>query len=164
MTEFEQIYNAYFHAVFLYAKKLTGDEHLAEEITSETFLKALDSLDRFRGSCDIRVWLCQIAKNCYYSFLRKQRRTVSFEELEEPDWLAQDGLLEEIAAGREEAMRVYSLLHGLQEPYKEVFMLRFFGELGFRQIGGLFGKTENWACVTYHRACKKIREQMEANP
>ena len=64
------------------------------------------------------------------------------------------------AAEQQEAvMGLYARLHRLQEPYKEVFLLRALGELSFRQIGELFGKTENWACVTYHRARKKLQKE-----
>ena len=63
--EFEQVYGLYFRDVYRYILKLSGSEHVAEEITSDTFFKALRSIGKFRGSCDMRVWLCQIAKNCY---------------------------------------------------------------------------------------------------
>ena len=69
MKEFDEIYEAYFDYVFRYMKNLTHNESLAEEITSETFFKALNAIDSFRGDCNIRVWLCQIAKNCYYCLL-----------------------------------------------------------------------------------------------
>ena len=62
------------------------------------------------------------------------------------------------------ALRIHRLLHRLPEPYREVFLLRVLGELSFRDIGSLFEKGENWACVTYHRARKKIMEQMEGTP
>ena len=80
--EFEKIYTTYFRDVFLYIRRLSNDEHIAEEITSETFFKAMNSIDSFRGDCDIRVWLCQIAKNCYYSYLKKAGRTDSIEDIE----------------------------------------------------------------------------------
>ena len=67
MTEFEKIYRDYFDDVFLYIKRLSGSEDIAEDITSEAFYKAMRSIKGFRGECDIRVWLCQIAKNCYYT-------------------------------------------------------------------------------------------------
>lgn len=73
LTQLEDIYNTYFKDVFLYVYSLSGDKHIAEDITSETFMKALTSLDSFRGDSDIRVWLCQIAKNSYYSYLRKKK-------------------------------------------------------------------------------------------
>ena len=59
------------------------------------------------------------------------------------------------------ALQIHLILHELQEPYKEVFQLRVFGELSFSQIGTIFGKTENWARVTYHRARLKIKERMD---
>ncbi|HBG87250.1 MAG TPA: hypothetical protein DDW62_06835, partial [Marinilabiliaceae bacterium] len=54
--EFEEIYIRYFNDVFLFLKKLSKDEGIAEEITSETFFKAMRSIDTFRGEVDIRVW------------------------------------------------------------------------------------------------------------
>ena len=74
MTYFEEIYRKYFSDVFAFILRLSGDVHVAEDITSDTFIKAMKALDKFRGDCDIRVWLCQIAKNCYYSHLRKTNK------------------------------------------------------------------------------------------
>lgn len=161
MAEFEQIYEAYFNDVFLYIKSLSQNESVAEEITSETFFKAMRSVDDFRGDCDIRVWLCKIAKNCYYSYLKKHPASISLEEAEKLGLLQSSDVLEELLTSKSEAMEIHLLLHDLNEPYKEVFMLRVFGELSFQQIGHIFGKTENWACVTYHRARSKITNKME---
>ena len=78
MTEFNQIYQEYFNDVFLYIRQLSnGNESFAEEITSEAFFKATRSIDHFRGDSDVRVWLCQIAKNCYYTYLKTERETES---------------------------------------------------------------------------------------
>lgn len=156
--EFEKIYIRYFNDVFLFLKKLSKDESIAEEITSETFFKAMRSIDTFRGETDIRVWLCQIAKNCYFSHLKKQQRIVDIDKVELSD---NKNTIEEQILNRCDAMRIHHLLHDLAEPYKEVFMLRVFGELSFKQIADIFQKTDNWACVTYHRARNKILRQME---
>lgn len=67
MSDIEAAFEEHFRYVYLYILKLSRDEALAEEITSESFLKALSSIDSFKGDCDIRVWLCQIAKNCYFT-------------------------------------------------------------------------------------------------
>lgn len=156
--EFEQIYNTYFKSVYRYIRKLSGDEHIAEEITSETFFKAMRSIDTFRGETDIRVWLCQIAKNCYFSHLKKQQKIIDIDEVEFTD---SKSTIEEQILNQSDAMQIHRLLHDLAEPYKEVFMLRVFGELSFKQIADIFQKTDNWACVTYHRARNKILSQME---
>ena len=158
--DFEKIYIRYFNDVFLFLKKLSKDESIAEEITSKTFFKVMRSIDTFRGETDIRVWLCQIAKNCYFSHLKKQQRIVDIDSLELTD--DKDSIEEQIL-DQSDVMQIHLLLHTLTEPYKEVFMLRVFGELSFKQIAEIFQKTDNWACVTYHRARNKILEQMEAN-
>lgn len=163
MTDFEQLYNRYFSDVYLYMLRLSGNEHIAEEMTSDTFFKAMRSINSFRGDCDVRVWLCQIAKNCYYSYKRKSNRTehvdvTQMQELPDPaPSVAQE------YARRDEIERIQKILHAVGEPYKEVFMWRVYAGLSFKQIGGIFGKTENWACVTYHRARKKIKERLEGN-
>jgi RNA polymerase sigma-70 factor (ECF subfamily) len=156
--EFEQIYTTYFRDVYLYIRRLSNSEHIAEEITSETFFKAMKSIDSFRGDCDIRVWLCQIAKNCYYSYIKKAGRTEHIVNVE----LAEQGAsFEERLFRHDTAMQIQKILHDVPEPYKEVFMWRVYAELSFKQIGQIFGKSENWACVAYNRARNKIKEKLE---
>lgn len=159
--EFEEIYNKYFKDVYLYILRLSGDAHLAEEITSETFFKAMKAVGKFRGDCEIRVWLCQIAKNCYYTFLKKSRREESIEAPELQNIVDAKAHVEEQLAQRETTVQIQTMLHKLPEPYKEVFMWRTFADLSFRQIGQMFGKTDNWACVTYHRARTMLRKGLE---
>ena len=161
MTDFEKLYNTYFNDVYLYIQRLSGDEHIAEEITSETFFKAMHSIESFRGDCDVRVWLCQIAKNCYYTHIKKTGKIqeTDLDALQNfPD--PAPGLAEQLIR-KEEVQRIQKVLHDISEPYKEVFMWRVFAQLSFKQIGGIFGKNENWACVTYHRARKMIIGRLE---
>lgn len=161
MTEFEKIYRTYFDDVYRYIRGLSGDEAIAEEITSEAFFKAMRSIGGFRGDCDIRVWLCQIAKNCYYAHLKKSRHTESIDDVELPDPALDGSMTEEQCIQRDEAARIRMVLHTVPEPYKEVFMWRVFAELSFREIGRIFGKSENWACVTCHRAKTMIKSRLE---
>ncbi len=158
MTELESLYRAYFRDVYFYILSLSKDEHVAEDITSEAFIKAIKSIDTFKGDCDIRVWLCQIAKNCYYSYLRKNKKIIYTDE--EPEHISEINIEQSIVS-KEDSIKIHEILHKLKEPYKEVFSLRIFSELSFKEIGYLFRKSENWACVTYHRARKKIQEEME---
>ncbi len=161
--EFEEIYRSYFKSVYHYAWQLSGDEHIAEEITSEAFFKAINSIDGFRNECDMRVWLCQIAKNSYYSYLKKNKRVLSIDEAELQSAAAEDAHIDTKLGEREDACRIRRILHGMAEPYREVFMWRVFGELSFREIGDLYGKSDNWACVTYHRARKMIQRRLEGS-
>lgn len=157
----EELYRTYFDIVYRYIRSISQDGSLAEEVTQETFFKALEKIDQFRGDCDVRVWLCQIAKNTLYDHLKKQKKQLLGDERLEEAESADGELLEEKLAQRSQAMEIHKVLHRLSEPYKEVFSLRTFGELTFREIGMLFGKSENWARVTYYRARVKIREELE---
>ena len=158
MTDFEKLYYDYFNDVYRYILRLSGSEQVAEDITSETFFKAMQSVDRFRGDCDIRVWLCQIAKNCYYTYIKKHSKQKS---LDDDVFMFLSDSVEDQVSRQDEAQRIKEILHCIPEPYKEVVMWRVFAEMSFRQIGQIFGKTENWACVTYHRARKIIKDRLE---
>lgn len=158
MTDFETVYNLYFRDVYRYTLSLCQNEMVAEEITQETFYKALSKLDSFDGKCKVSVWLCQIAKNTYISMCRKDKRLKTESN---PDLYISTQSMEDHYSAKETVFAIHRVLHALEDPYKEVFSLRTFGELTFRQIGELFGKTETWARVTYHRARLKIKEGLK---
>ena len=158
VTDFQEVYNLYFREVYRYALSLCRNESMAEEITQETFYKALAKLDSFDGKCKISVWLCQIAKNTYISMCRKDKY---LNRNEDAGPHQSNESIEECLFDKETAFAIHKVLHTLNEPYKEVFSLRTFGELSFKQIAELFGKTEAWARVTYHRARLRIMEELK---
>ena len=150
-------YTDYFDTVYRYVLGLSRDGCVADEITQETFFKALKNLNTFKGQCKLSVWLCQIDKNCYFTYLEKEKRKGAL-----PDEAASTTeSLEAAFVSKETALQIHQILHDLAEPYKEVFSLRTFGELSFREIGDLFEKTESWARVTYHRAKLQIRQRLD---
>ena len=158
MTDFGEIYTEHFSDVYKYVLTLCRNEAIAEEVTQETFFKAMRYMDQFNGSCKLYVWLCQIAKNTYFSLSKKQKRMTLDIDADFPD-IASD--LEKDYFDKEAATRLHVLLHNLNEPYKEVFTLRVFGELPFSQIGELFGKTDSWARLIFYRAKKQLQEAMK---
>jgi RNA polymerase sigma-70 factor (ECF subfamily) len=158
MVDFAEVYSEYFADVYKYALSLCRDESVAEEVTQETFFKAMRSINQFNGSCKLYVWLCQIAKNTYFSLRKKQGREVSSTDMEFTD-TAPD--LETAHLDSDTARRLHIHLHNMGEPYKEVFTLRVFGELPFSQIGDLFGKTDSWARLVFYRAKKQLQEVMK---
>lgn len=159
MHEFEGVYTTFFSDVYRYALHLTqGDKSLAEDLTSDCFMKAMSSIHNFRGDCELRVWLCQILKHLFLDDVRKRQvRPVA----ELSDTLPDSLDLEEKFMTNNEARRAHHALHKMDQPYKEVFTLRVMGGLGFKEIGELFDKTANWACVVYHRARKKLTDDLE---
>lgn len=160
MDRDEIVFEQYYEDVYRFLRALTRDRDLAEELTQETFLRAIRSIDTYRGEGEFRVWLCSIAKNLFYSQMKKQKKSIPVADEDFPEGESQEKTLIDRIADRETAMEIYQALHRLRDPYKEVFSLRVFGELSFREIGGLFEKSEHWACVTYHRARQMILREV----
>ena len=158
MDEMERIYAQHFQSVYRYVLSLCRNETTAEDVTSETFLKAMEAIGKFKGDCSVNVWLCQIAKHTYFSQLKKAKDRAPLDPETEIESKATD-FTEELL-DKDSAFALHRCLRNLAEPYKEVFSLRMFAELSFAEVAELFGKTENWARVTYHRAKLKLREAL----
>ena len=154
----EKLYEAFYMKVFSYVMTLARDRNDAEEITQETFFRAISTDKSFKGDSDSFTWLCAIAKNIFIDEKRRVARQDDELSEELPD--TNKGI-EEKLTDRDQSLKIHLILHKLEEPYKEVFQLRIFGELSFAEIGSIFGKTETWARVTYHRARLKIKERMD---
>ena len=144
--------------VFSYVMTLTRDHDEAMEITQETFYRAISTDKSFRGESESYTWLCSIAKNY---FIDEKRRQSRFDDTPLEEQQDTKKSLEKSLMDSDSSIRIHRILHDLEEPYKEVFQLRIFGELSFKEIGSIFGKTETWARVTYHRARIMIKERMD---
>lgn len=156
MEEFDAIYSEYYPKVYAYIFRLCKNADLAEEVTQEAFCKALRKINSFRGECKLSVWIYQIAKNELCSQLKKQKRFI-YDGLE--DFVNEDSF-ESMIENKELVTQLYQVISLLEEPYREVFRLRIFEELSFKEIGSICHKSETWARVTYHRSKLKIRESM----
>ena len=155
MEDLEQIYRQYGDTVYRFLLAQCRDEGLAEELTAETFYQAVRSIGRYDGSCQLSVWLCQIANHLWYRHLEKHKC--------ETEPLSGDLLLsvpsaEAAAEAAENQLELLRAVHALPEPAREVVYLRSFGGLTFRQIGDVLGKTENWARVTFYRGKEPLRK------
>ncbi len=153
----EKLYDAFYMKVFSYVMTLSGDHEEAMEITQETFFRAITTEKKFRGESESFTWLCAIAKNIFIDEKRRQSRMGEAPVEEKSDGKS----LEKSLMDTDSSIRIHRILHDMEDPYKEVFQLRIFGELSFQQIGSIFGKTETWARVTYHRARLMIKERMD---
>lgn len=157
--DYEKLYKAYYMQVYSFVMTLVKDQPAAEEITQNTFFKAMTAKKQFAGRSDELTYLCSIARNLAADEFRRNSRHAELDET-----LPDTG--REFTAeteDKDDALYIHKILHELPEPYKEVFQLRVFGELSFAQIGQIFNKTESWARVTYHRARLKIKERVNAD-
>ena len=177
MQSMDEIYQKYAQIVYRYLLSLTHDSDLAEELTQETFYQALRSIDKFDESCKVSTWLCAIAKNQMYSYYRKHPRMDSLNVAtgESTDlsngygMRSQGNTDKELSVPSAESQAIDSVshvellkkLHLCPEPYREILYLRIFGNLSFKEIGDIVGKTENWARVTYYRGKERLRKEIE---
>lgn len=183
MQSLEEIYQKYALRVYKYLLSLCHNEDVAEEITQETFYQAVRCIDRYDGSCAILTWLCAIAKNQFLAYRRKNPVMENLETLEESakkgmgnntgnfGTPVKKGQADNSISNSAEAtvmqtfdrIELMKKLHLCPEPFREVLYLRIFGNLSFREIGEIMGKTENWARVTFYRGKEKLRKEMGEN-
>lgn len=156
--EIEKVYNLYFKDVFRYVYSLSKNQSLAEDITQDTFLKALKNINKFDGSKDIRAWLFTIAKNTLYTHYKREKIYADFEENQEDEGSAD--VLETIVQ-KDTASRIRKIIEKLSEPYKRVFELRHYGELSYDEISDMYDKSSGWARIIFYRAKKQILEKMK---
>lgn len=147
--DLEQIYRNYSRKVFCYLLSLGASEATAEDLVQDTFLKAAQNIEQFRHESTLSSWLCSIARNLYRDWLRKQKTMIPADEIEIP------------AYDRQRDLQLFSCLHQLDEPYREIVYLRNFAGMSFREIGEIFSRTETWSRVNYFRGKQKLKEMLK---
>lgn len=157
MQDMEEIYREYFETVNKYLFCLTRSYDISEELTQETFYRAVKKIDTFKGNCKMSVWLCQIAKNLWYDECRKKKKQFYINE-EELFGMQELKTIEEELLDKEDKISFYKKLQTLEEETREVIYLRITGELSFKEIANILNKTENWARVIFYRGKQKLKE------
>ena len=156
MQDMEKIYEEYFETVNKYLFCLTKNSDIAEELTQETFYRAVKKIGTYKGDCKISVWLCQIAKNLWYDECRKNKKIANNNfDLHN---LESEEKVEEQVISKDEKITLYKKMQSLDEKTREVIYLRITGELSFKEIGDILNKSENWARVTFYRGKQKMKE------
>ncbi len=183
MISIEEVYREYSDMIYRWILARTGDEFVAEEITQETFYQAVLHAESYDYSCKVSTWLCSIAANKLKEYLRKNPPKEDIDAVfgEGPEAAGSGSRAsgrpgstiagtvptvpgpEDAAVAASEKMELYRAIHSLPEPAREVVHLRAFADLSFREIGDIFGKTENWARVTYYRAKTALRKELTDN-
>ena len=158
----QQMYQEYARPVYLYLLSLCHEEKTAEDLTQETFYRAMKSIRRYDGSCRLMTWLCQIGKHLWYQEAEKRRKRGISVPLEEEAFPAPDSAQDSLESD-ENRVSLFRAMQRLEPTAREVVYLRAMGDLSFRQIGEILGGTENWARVTFYRAKEKLRKGWDEN-
>ena len=152
---FHKIYEDYAKQVYRFLLNLSGNPDIAEELTQETFVRAYFNLDSFRGDCRLYVWLCQIGKNLYFNYLKKEHRYSTSNEL--AHILPDARNVEEVVLGAYAAKELAQAVLQLPEPYQSVLVYHVFSQLSYQEIGRILLKSDTWVRVTYYRAKNKLQ-------
>ena len=138
--DFDCIYKSYYLDVYHFLCGLSSNKEIAEDITQETFTKALTAINSYDGRKDIRAWLFTIARNTYFTYCKREKIYVEWEPpTEQVDIQTEfiDNLI-----NKEQVEKIHNFLKNMKDPYKIVFELRIHGELSFEKIGRIFGKSK----------------------
>jgi len=158
----DELYKEYSKLVFYYLNSLSGNSYIAEELTQETFYRAIKGITKFNNECKISTWLCKIAKNTWNDYLRKEKfpKTFSIDDENFIEKIILEESFEDNIEDKSQIISLYKYIHKLDEDTREVFYLRLKGELSFKEIGEILDKSEDWARLTFYRGKIKLKEAM----
>lgn len=156
----EELYRENSRIVYYFLFSRCKDALLAEDLMQETFVKAMESSDRYDGSCKVTTWLCQIAKHLLYQHWAKAKHEHP-QELDEG--IVSEENTESQVIWRIELADVWEKLLTLPEQTRRVMTARVLGDLPFKEIGQMMGKSENWARVTYFRGKQALLKEVDTD-
>ncbi len=158
MQDFEEAYRQYFDNVYRFLLSLSGNHHIADELTQETFLRALLRIGTYKEDGHFQTWLFTIAKNLWLSECRRHKHeTESEDDLPDPSPTPEERTIE---SERRRAL-IRAVLE-LPEDHRDVILLHIYGGLPLREIARQKGRSESWGKVTYYRARQLLTQKLEA--
>lgn len=137
---------------------LSKNKDVAQDITSETFLKVINNSKKIENTRNIKAYIFTIAKNTYINYYNKNKLMIATDDIEKFD-LGIDSF-EESFIEDDKLKILRNAIDILDEPYKSITKLRL-NDLSFKEIGKIYGKASNWACVCYYRAKEKLKDILE---
>ena len=157
MHDFETIYNNHFNLVYKYLLALTNNHDLSEELTQETFYKAILKINTFRKDSKITTWLCKIAKNLLLNYIRHNKK-INISNIDDFTIASSFENIEDIIILNEEKKELYKEIKKLDKTTQLVILYRINGNLSFKEIADIFDKSEAWARVTFYRGKQILKE------
>lgn len=156
--DIEKIYSLYFTDIYKFLLSMTKNIEIAQDITSITFLKVINNPDKFNEVNDLKAYLFTVAKNSYFDYYNQNKMTITTDDINKFD-LSIPSFEKDIIKS-EEIDHITWAIEKLNEPYKSITKLRL-NDMSFKEIGVIYGKTDNWACVSFYRAKEKLKQILE---
>lgn len=152
MEDINKLYNMYAKDIYKFIISISLNHEVAEDIMQSTFLSAIKSIHTFKGHSSVKTWLFGIAKNEYYSYLRKNPRNLKLEDINEIHYIQEN---------KELYMSIMKKIQQLKEPQKQIVILRIINDMSFKEIGAVVGKSENYCRVNFFREKQKLLEDVK---
>lgn len=152
MEDIKRLYNMYSKDIYKFVVSLTLNHEAAEDIMQNTFVSAIKSLNTFKGHSSVKTWLIGIAKNEYYTYIRKMPKNLQLEEIGEITYIQEQ---------TDTYISIMEEIKKLQDPQKQILILRLINELSFKDIGEIVEKSENYCRVTFFREKQKLWEVLK---
>lgn len=159
MNDINKIYQDYSKVVYKYILALSKSEDIAEEIVQETFLVAIQQIDKFKKQCKISTWLCQIAKFLWYKRINQKTKHTHINLDDIQNIASIDTDIEEKIILKEENNILINQIIKLDKNTQKVMYLRILGDLEYKEIAQILGKTSSWCRTTFFRGKEKIKEE-----
>lgn len=157
--DIEKIYRIYFDDLYRFLLYLCKNKEVAQDICSEVFIKSMKSIEKIEDS-KVKSYLFQVGKNTYYNYYKRNKKILLTDSIEDFDLTLVS--FEKDFLEKENLTKLDMAINNLDNPYKDVVKLRL-NELSFKEIGEIYHKNQNWACVVYHRAKEKLKILLEEN-
>lgn len=156
---FKLIVEKYAEKLYTQIRRLVLNHDDANDVLQNTYIKAWRALPKFRQDANIYTWLYRIATNESITFLQKKKNNVRLSETDLAYTLQSDPYFN----GTQAQTKLMAAIHKLPEKQREVFMLRYFDEMNYRDIAEMLGTSEGALKASYHHAVKKISEKLKGN-
>lgn len=157
-SAFAELYERYFPRIYRFVISRVRDETVAEDLTSEVFMKALAGIGRYRDKgWPFSSWLYQIAAN---TIVDRFRTLHPAEDIDRQFGLSDDTSLEEDATRRDDVRRIGSLIRALPDQQRTALALKFQEDMAVEDIAAVMGKSRGAVRVIIHRAIATIRVQL----
>ena len=156
----EDLYLEHFDRIYSYLHMTVGNRHDAEDLTTQTFLRMLESIGKFRwGAAPFSAWLFRIAHNLAMDHFRSRRRWQPEEEVPEPEGSAESSAEEE-AFKLLSSQSMFDLIESLSDEQREVLILKFVFDFSNQEAATVLDKTEGAIKSLQHRALASLQKQM----
>ncbi len=156
---FGELYDMHFDRIYAYIHRKIGDRQVAEDLTADTFLKALAHIQHYRYTGQpFAAWLYRIAANVVIDYYRVHRPTVQLDE-----GLSAAGVgpePEEAALALDDRQAVSRALQALSPDQQDVVLMRFAGDMKLKDIAAAMGKTEGAVKALLFRALNTLRRKL----